>query len=121
MVPIIRVDQNRRNIPKNLFVANGGIVTIMKIKTSERIAQLQRENKELSAQLVHQYHFASIELKDLTIPKMTGSAVILELTTLGGKRSVGPVAIRDGLSDETIAAIKADLVRSFNLCTELKP
>ena len=93
----------------------------MKIKKNDRIAQLERRNKELEAQLVFQHHFASKYLDKMGIDRCMGSAVILELTVLGGKETVGPVAIRNGLSPETIAAIRADLVRSYENAIELKP
>ena len=84
-------------------------------------ADLQRKVKELEAQLVHQYHFATATIDRASINKTMGSAVILELTFLGGRKVFEPVAIKDGLSDETIAAIKADLKRSYELTAELKP
>ena len=90
------------------------------MKKLDQIAQLQRKNRELEAQLVHQHHFASIELDKLNTDHMMGSAVILELTFLGGK-VIGPVAIKDGLSLETIKALKADLVRSYEKTVEFKP
>ena len=59
------------------------------------------------------------------IPKagdsLHGSAVILELTALGGRKIVDAVAIRDGLSPATIAAIQRDLCRSFELATLVNP
>lgn len=84
-------------------------------------ADLQRKVKELEAQLVHQYHFATRTIDRASIRKTMGSAVILELTFLGGAKVFEPVAIKDGLSDETIAAIKADLKRSYELTVEFKP
>lgn len=50
-----------------------------------------------------------------------GSAVIITLTSLGGKELILPSAIRDGLSKETIAAIKLDLKRSYEVATVFKP
>jgi hypothetical protein len=88
---------------------------------SELIAELQRKLKESEAQQASTYHFAAAELKRLSLDRCMGGAVILELTTLGGKKKVGPVAIRDGLSPETIAAIHADLARSYALAVEFKP
>jgi hypothetical protein len=93
----------------------------MKPKKQELIAKLQRENRELKAQLVSNHHFASMDLKKFTIDRCMGSAVILELTCLGGKIKIDPVAISDGLSDETIAALKEDLIRSYNKAVEFKP
>lgn len=90
-------------------------------KPSPTKADLQRQVKELHAQLVHQYHFAIRYLDKASIDKTMGSAVILELTFLGGHKVIEPVAIKDGLSNETIAAIKADLQRSYERTVELKP
>jgi outer membrane protein TolC len=50
-----------------------------------------------------------------------GSAVILTVTALGGREIVPPVAIRDGLSPATVAAIQKDLRRSFELATLVNP
>lgn len=90
-----------------------------KTKT-QRIAELERKLKEALAGQVHTHHFASVELDSFSTSKLMGSGVILELTVLGGKAST-PVLISDGLSPETIAAIRADLVRSYNKVVEFKP
>lgn len=84
-------------------------------------ADLERKVKELEAQLVHQYHFADRQIDKAGMKKTFGSAVIMELTFLGGQKVFEPVAIKDGLSDETIAAIKADLKRSYERTVEFKP
>lgn len=84
-------------------------------------ADLQRKVKELEAQLVHQYHFATHTIDKAGMRHCLGSAVILELTCLGGTKVIEPVAIKDGLSAETIAALKADLKRSYDLTVEFKP
>lgn len=84
-------------------------------------AVLKRKVKELEAQLVHQYHFAEAQIDKACIKRTAGSAVILELTYLGGHKVIEPVAIKDGLSEETIAAIKADLRRSYEMATMFKP
>lgn len=84
-------------------------------------ADLQRKVKELEAQLAHQYHFAAQYIDKAGMDKTMGSAVILELTFLGGRKVIEPVAIKDGLSKETIAAIKADLKRSYERTVEFKP
>ena len=81
-------------------------------------ADLERKIKELTAQLPSTYHFANGTI-DAT-ERLMGSAVILELTGLGGKQMIVPVAIRDGLSPETIAALRADIARSYERSIELK-
>lgn len=83
-------------------------------------AVLQRKIAELEAQLASSYHFASQTLNDAA-DKMQGGAVILRLTALGGKELIVPVAIKNGLSAESIAALRADIARSWDYATELPP
>ena len=88
---------------------------------AQQIIELERKLKEAQAYQIHTHYFASIEIDKFGIDKMMGSGVILELSALGGRTVLTPVTISDGLSAETIAAIKADLVRSYNKKTEFKP
>jgi len=83
-------------------------------------ADLQRRVMELESQLASRAAAASAEVCKAG-DSLMGSAVILHLVALGGREIVAPVAIRDGLSAETIAAIKADLRRSYDLATLIKP
>ena len=92
-----------------------------KLKKTDRIAKLTRERDEALAGQVHTYHFASYALNKLSTNHLAASGLILSITVLGGKEAFDPVMIRDGLSEETIAALKADLVRSYNLAISLKP
>jgi hypothetical protein len=78
-------------------------------------AQLARQVLELTAQLAHVYQFANTEIHRASQKHMMASGVLLQLTAIGGKEIINPVMIKDGLSDETIAAIKADLKRSYDL------
>ena len=91
------------------------------IKAQALIAELQRKLKESEAQQVYRHHFAHGAIDRTSIDRLMGSGVILSMTFLGGKEVFEPVMIRNGLSKETIEAIKADLVRSFEYATELKP
>lgn len=84
-------------------------------------ADLQREVKELRAQLVHQYHFASAGIARASTDHFMGGGVLLELTGLGGRTVIEPVVIRDGLSADTIAALQRDLARSYQRAIEFKP
>jgi hypothetical protein len=77
--------------------------------------QLERQILELESQLAHRYRFAELEIDKASTAKMMASGVLLQLTALGGREIINPVVIRDGLSPETIAAIKADLHRSYEL------
>lgn len=78
-------------------------------------AQLQRQILELESQLAHRYHFANTELHRAGTDKMMASGVLLQLTAIGGREIINPVMIKDGLSAETIAAIRDDLKRSYDL------
>lgn len=86
-----------------------------------RIAELERKLREAEAGAAHVYHFASVTVDKASTDHLMASGVILTLTVLGGREIFSPVLIRDGLSKETIAAIKADLVRSYELATMYKP
>lgn len=88
---------------------------------SARIAELERQLKETKAALVHNHHFVSMELEKFSTNHCFGSGVVLEVSTLGGKRAIEPILIRDGFSSETIAALQADLTRSYLRTTELRP
>ena len=87
----------------------------------ERIAKLTRERDEALAGQVHTYHFASYALNKLSTDHLTASGLVLSITVLGGREPFAPVLIRDGLSKETIAALKADLARSYNAAIAFKP
>lgn len=90
---------------------------------SALIAELQRRLRDAEAHQIHRYHFASKEVEAFNMDRFMGSSVIIEITAQGKKSqlSMGPVAILNGLSQETIKAIKADLKRSFDYASELKP
>ena len=82
--------------------------------------EMERKIRELEAQLTHRCHFAARNIDKAGIKSLTGSGVILSLVTLGGREIIEPVCIRDGLSDETIASLKADFVRSYEIATMFK-
>ena len=90
-------------------------------KKTETRADLQRQVKELNAQLAHVYYFAHQELPKASTKHMMASGVLLTVTALGGRQLMTPVLIRDGLSDDTIAALQRDLVRSYELMMTFKP
>ena len=83
-------------------------------------SDLQRKVMELTGQLASTYHFADATL-DEAGPDLLGSGVLLQLHALGGTKLIEPVVIRDGLSPETIAALRKDIERSYKLATMLKP
>ena len=88
---------------------------------SQRIAELERKLAEAQAASVHNYHFTDVGLGKASTKSLMGSGVIITLTALGGVKLIEPTLIRDGLSDETIKALRADLVRSYQLATLFKP
>lgn len=87
----------------------------------ETKTDLRRKLTEALAGQAHVYHFAGCELQKLSTDKLLGSGVVITMTVLGGRLGMQPTLIRDGLSPETIAAIKADLKRSYDLAIEFKP
>jgi hypothetical protein len=82
--------------------------------------QLRRKITDLESQLTSRLYWAGREIDSCSTDKLLGSGVVMQLTFLGGKDAMEPVCIRDGLSRETIDAIKADLKRSYDLATLLK-
>lgn len=83
-------------------------------------SDLQRKVMELTGQLASTYHFADANLYKAG-QDLLGSGVLLQLHALGGRELIAPVVIRDGLSPETIAALRKDIERSYELATVLKP
>lgn len=82
-------------------------------------AQLESKIRELEASLVHVYHFAALELPKAA--NLIGSGVVIEIKALGGRTIVQPVMIKDGLSQATVDALRADLIRSYESAIEFKP
>lgn len=97
------------------------MTTDKKQTKSQRIATLERQLIEAKAGQSHVYHSAESAVNKIGTNQLTGSGVVLTLTVLGGREVCAPVLIRDGLSDELIAALKADFKRSFDLATLYKP
>lgn len=87
----------------------------------QRIAELERKLKEALAGQAHVYHFASAAVDKASTDYLYASGVIITLTFLGGREVHSPVLIRDGLSKETIEALKADFLRSYQSAVEFKP
>ena len=83
-------------------------------------ADLARQNMELKAQLAYVYASASKDMQNVGAALM-GGGVLVQMHALGGRELIKPVVIRDGLSDATIQAFKADLLRSYELATLQKP
>ena len=83
-------------------------------------AQLERQIMELKAQLAHVYGTAARDV-DKAGEALMASGALLQLHALGGREIIPPVVIRDGLSAETIAALKKDFARSYDLAVMNKP
>lgn len=91
-------------------------------KTSKEIIEKQsRKILELESQLASTYHLASVEIKNASEERLIGSGVLVQLTGIGGKNIVMPFLIRDGLNKNTIDALKAEMIKSYNLSIMFKP
>ena len=84
-------------------------------------AELERRLREVEAQMAHVYHFADASLHNAGAGYLTASGLLLTMHALGGSEVVPPVVIRGGLSDETIAALRKDIERSYREAIEFKP
>ena len=88
---------------------------------AQQIAALQRQLEDALAGQVHQYHFASHGVEKASVKHFQASGVVLTLTALGGRELVKPVLIRNGLSLETVAALRADFQRSYDDAVVFNP
>lgn len=95
-------------------------MTKVKVKKPSRV-QLERKLLEAEALQIHRCHFADAYRAAIEPGSFMGSGVVLQLSAIGGREIFKPVIIKDGLSPETIEAIRADLRRSYELLTEFKP
>lgn len=75
-------------------------------------AELKQKVIDLEAQLAFRYKVAPAEL-DKTGDCLMASAAVLTISALGGRVIVPPIAIINGLSQETIHELKKDISRSF--------
>ena len=96
-------------------------MTTKKLTKAQRITKLERELAEALAGQAHVYHFADANIGKASTDHLMASGVIITLTVLGGRTIFDPVLIRDGLSVETIEAIRADFRRSYDLAVRYKP
>ena len=88
---------------------------------NQRIEELENKLRSAEAYQVHKLHFASYALDKISTDKLCGSGVIISITSLSGKPIVDPTVVSGGLSLETIAALQADMRRSFEKRMELQP
>jgi hypothetical protein len=92
-----------------------------KPEKSKRIADLERQLREALAGQSHVYHFADHGLDKASTKHLMGSGMVITLTVLGGRELIQPTMLRDGMSDELIAALRADFRRSYELANLYKP
>lgn len=81
--------------------------------------ELERKLFEARSQQIHTHHFAKQTIHKCSTDRLMGSGVIIQLSFLGGEEVIPATCISGGLSNETIEALKKDLVRSWNYKTEL--
>lgn len=92
-----------------------------KTKKAAELPRLARQAYELGAQLPVALYSAHADIAKAGADKMMASGVIVSISALGGRELAGPFCIGDGLSAETVAAIRADIVRSLMLKTVYMP
>lgn len=97
------------------------MTTKTKNSKAQRIATLERQLKEALAGQVHTYAIAEAGLSKASKQHLMASGVVLTLMVLGGRELFPPTLLRDGLSDEFIAALRNDLKASYELATLHKP
>lgn len=82
--------------------------------------QLELKLAEALASSPTRYNIAHGNIKNANTDKLMGSGVLISIQGIGGKHIIDPVLIRDGLSNETIEAIKNDIKRSYDLAVMYK-
>lgn len=85
-----------------------------KKKIKKTRAQLERKILEFQSSSVVAHHIAHRCVENASIDKMMASAVLVQLSGLGGNK-IATVCIGDGLSNETIECLKKDIKRSQDL------
>jgi len=88
---------------------------------TQRIATLERKLKESVGSQPYALHFAKLGIMDANRKKTMGSGILVTLNYIGGKEVCLPFVVKDGFSDETIAALRAELEYSFARAIEFKP
>ena len=87
--------------------------------TKKTHKQTKRALLEAQASTVLAHKFGHEDMKKCSTDNLMASGVLIQLTGIGGKQLVNPILIRDGLSAETIAAIRNDIKRSSDLNTSI--
>lgn len=95
----------------------------IKIETlNHLIYLLQRKTKKLELQnslIAENYHYASIDLMELK--DYRGKYVVIKAYDMNGKEILRPVAIKDGLSKDSINALLDDIKRSYDEAVAFAP
>lgn len=91
------------------------------LRLQQKVADLEFKLKAALAGQAHVYYHAEHSLKRLGTDKSTLSGVVVTMHLLSGEVALSPVLILDGLSDATIAALKADFARSYKMAVAFKP
>lgn len=81
---------------------------------------LKRKLLEAESSTILSHKFAHTDINKCSIPKCTGSGVLIQISAIGGKQLINPILIKDGLSEETINSIKKDIKRSSDILTSFK-
>lgn len=89
-------------------------------KLAAELAAAERRVFELRAQLARRLG-AAFDALPAAATGFHGSAIILRIDALGGREVVPPVAISDGLSSASVAALQSDVARSFETATLVNP
>lgn len=84
-------------------------------------AILKRKLVEVEGQLASTYFFAGVGVDKATRASCMGSGILITMHYLGGKAVCEPFVLKDGPSDETRAALMADLSYSYDKAVEFKP
>lgn len=92
-----------------------------KQKRAEEITALHTQLATAKASQVHNYHLADASISRTSTDRLKESGVVISLRTLNGTSLIPDVMIPDGLSDETIVALRTDFRRAYLRATELKP
>jgi len=87
----------------------------MTTKKLSRTAQTAKDLMQAKAHDIGTLANANREIAKANTDKYMASGVIVTVQNLSGAVIVEPFMISDGLSAETIAAIRADIKRTYNL------
>lgn len=86
-----------------------------------KIADLERALSNARASLASACANAFDKMEEASVENFMGAGVVLCIRDPNGRDIIEPVMIRDGLSSSSIAALKDDLCRSFELATLASP